>query len=93
MPMSDPAPTVHPWTTARWPMVHPSPTRTGKSGSEWRTAPSWTLLPAPTTIGEPSARMTAAYQTLASAATCTAPTRVAPSATKASGATSGVQSP
>ena len=64
MPTSAPSSTVHPWTTARCPIDTRAPTTTGKSGSEWRTQPSCTLLPSPTSIGVPSARITAPNQTL-----------------------------
>ena len=35
--------TVQAWTTARWPIVTPSPTMHGNRGVTWRTEPSWTF--------------------------------------------------
>ena len=80
-----PSPTVAPCTTQRWPTVAPGPISQGWPCGAWSTEPSCTLAPARTTMGAQSARRTALYQTDAPASTVTAPTRVAVSATKASG--------
>lgn len=90
MPIRQPSSRVAPWTTARWPMVTSAPISTGWPGSPWSTAPSWTLLPSPMTIGQTSARATAVGQRLAPAASWTSPISTALSATQASGWTDGV---
>ncbi|GLW77437.1 hypothetical protein Aglo01_19190 [Actinokineospora globicatena] len=51
---------------------------------------SCTLAPAPMTTGPKSARMTAPYQTEASASTVTSPIRVAVGAIHADGSTMGL---
>src|SRR4051812_12613509 len=61
--------------------------------SVWNTALSWTFEWRPMTIGSLSPRNTAPYQTLAPAATSTAPTRTAVGAIQAESATRGESSP
>ena len=93
MPMSVSLSTTAAWTMARWPTVTRSPTSVGCPGSECSTQPSWRLESAPTTMRSLSARTTDPYHTLERAPMVTSPTTVAPSATQASGATSGSVSP
>src|SRR5690606_19429774 len=79
-------------TTALWPIDTFSPITVGCPLSTCTETLSCTLLPAPSVMDAESARRTALYQTLDSAASVTSPMRRAPSATKLSSAICGVLS-
>ena len=82
MPIRLFGPTVQPCTTARCPMVQPSPMTRGKPMSVWSTAPSCTLVRAPSVIGSRSPRTAAPNQMPTSSPTSTCPTTCASGATK-----------